>query len=214
MATVSKDGLMHGKINGMVYYVVDGKQRVRGAEKKHKARKEESGTGAQCGRFGMMSKVAGWLLPVIKIGLHKDARRRKIFHHNMFMRLNKELFADGRVDYEKLIVSKGQGVVPMARFSNLRVSKSGVMEADFDGRLETEKGEVVYVAVLCPDLGGCKLYGPFDRREGHLRVQIPRGWLRHELHGYGLVQRTGMFTSPSEYLRINGLVGAGEVVEE
>ena len=65
MATVSKDGLMHGKINGMVYYVVDGKQRVRGAEKKHKARKEESGTGAQCGRFGMMSKVAGWLLPVI-----------------------------------------------------------------------------------------------------------------------------------------------------
>lgn len=210
MGTVSKDGLMHGKINGLVYYVVNGKQRVRTAEKKHKSRKKDPEKPAHCDNFGMMSKVAGWLLPAIKIGLHKDARRRKIFHHNVFIKLNKNMFADGKVDYENLIVSKGQGQVPMAKFRNLTVSKSGVIEADFDARLATEKAEEVYVAVLCPDLGDCKLSDGVDRRAGHIRMRIPRGWLRHELHGYGFVKRTGLFTSPSEYLQLNAPAEATE----
>lgn len=212
MATLSGDGLLHGKADGLVYYVVNGKQRVRGIAKRHKAPKKGSGVYAARNRFGEMSKVAKWLLPVLQIGLHKDARRMKMFHHNVFLKVNKKMFVDGKVDYEHLVVSRG--CVPTAGIKNLTVSKGGVIDADFNANLETDKAEEVFVAVLCPDMGDCKMSALVDRREGHVKMRIPRGWLEHELHGYAVVRRTGKFTSPSEYIRLNGPAEVKEVVED
>lgn len=198
MATISKNGLKHGTIGGQVFYVVNGKQRVRAAAKKYTAPKKGSGVYASRSKFGTLATLAHHLLPAIKIGLHKEAKHTKSFEHNVFIKLNRKRLNGDTVDYPRLVLSSGP--VPVPQLENPTLSKGGILRVDFDPTLQSDKAESVYLAVYCPDEEGFLLSDPVKRTEGHLKMRLPRRWLTHPIHAYGFTLRTGLHTSPTEYL--------------
>jgi hypothetical protein len=200
MATITKNGLKHGTIGDQVFYVVNGKQRVRAVAKKYTAPKKGSRVYASRSKFGVLSTLAHHLLPAIKIGFHKEALRAKSFEHNVFISVNGNNLDGDNIDYPRLVVSRG--IVPAPRFANLTLSKGGVLRVDFDPTLRSDKAEVVYLAVFCPDKEGFLLSDPVNRTEGRLKMRIPRSWLTHAVHAYGFARRTGLHTSPTEYLPV------------
>ena len=189
MATITKNGLKHGTIGDQVFYVVNGKQRVRAVAKKYTAPKKGSRVYASRSKFGVLSTLA-----------HKEALRAKSFEHNVFISVNGNNLDGDTIDYPRLVVSRG--IVPAPRFANLTLSKGGVLRVDFDPTLRSDKAEVVYLAVFCPDKEGFLLSDPVNRTEGRLKMRIPRSWLTHAVHAYGFARRTGLHTSPTEYLPV------------
>ena len=201
MAREGLSGKKIGTIGDVVYYVRNGKQCMR-RKPKHQKNPNTQKQRACRSHFAQVSQLASALLPAAKVGLRKAAMRGKISEYNMFTKLNSKVVKAEGIDYSKIVVSKGNEVLPVS-FGKPELSKKGKLQVPFESREASEGSRdngVVFVAALCPEKGECRLSEAVPCEAGTVRLQVPAGWVKQKMHLYGFVRIKGLKTSDSVYI--------------
>ena len=139
--------------------------------------------------FRDMVRLASHMLPALRMGLYEAAVEEHMTEGNLFVKMNKELFAPRGVDYEALAVSAGP-VAPVA-FVGAAVDDRGVFCGEFEKNplgLRASGDDQVYVYAYCPSERRGVLSAGVARRRRRVAMALPDGWADLEVHFYAFVR--------------------------
>ena len=184
MAT-KKGDLIRGKRGDNIYYVVDGKQRVRSVAA-HVANPNTNKQQKQRNGFGDISTLSSHMMEPLNLGLHYMALRKHSKPYLYFRSINKGCFTpDRQIDYPRIILSYGSVArVEITSVKTQTIKRSGnqAITITFDPCFnygDADPDDEFYLYAYCPTLGAGTLFPPVLRKSGTITVTIPREWFQN-----------------------------------
>ena len=159
--------------------------------------------------FRDMVRLASHMLPVLRMGLYQAAVAEHMTEGNLFVKMNKDLFAPQGVDYRGLALSTGP-VAPV-EFTAAGLDVQGVLRVEFEKNplhVRADSDDEVRVYVYCPALRRGVMSGGVARRARRMQMALPDEFLGCELHCYGFVRDADGRTSETLYIDLDGEEGA------
>ena len=153
--------------------------------------------------FRDMVQLAGQMKEALRQGLHTASLEAQMTECNLFVKLNKECFGEGGVDYEGLVVSKGS-VAPVD-FKEARRDEHGAIHVRFERNpqhMRANAYDEVYLFVYCPAHRRGILSLPVHRHTKTLSLSLPTEWEGLPVHCYGFVTDYAQRASNSSYITL------------
>lgn len=151
--------------------------------------------------FRDMVQTAGHLTGALRYGLRQASLEQGMTEGNLFVKMNKHCFTPQGVDYENLALSAGP-VAPVA-FDAATVDAQGVLQVTFEKNplhMRADAGDMVRLALYCPDLKRLVVSAAVQRRAKRLAVALPDDWAGHAFHLWGFVQDYQQRASECQYI--------------
>ena len=138
--------------------------------------------------FRDMVRLAGRMRRALLVGLREESHAEGMTECNLFVKMNKERFGGGTVDYGHLELSRGP-VAPVALTETV-VDADNVLHVRFEGNPLHQRAEAydrVYVYLYCPALQEGLLPAHVFRRTKKLDVALPDEWVGEQWYLYAIV---------------------------
>ncbi len=195
--------LFRGRIGDKVYYVVDGKQRVRSVAD-HVANPRTDEQQSHRDGFADIVRLSSRMADAHTLGLHYIARRKRTRPYLYFRSINKDCFTpNGQIDYPRIILSYGSVArvdITSVKTQTIKRSDTQAITITFDPCLNcgnADPDDEFYLYAYCPPLGIGTLFRPVLRKSGTITVTLPKEWLLN-IHLYAFLRFPGPMSSTPE----------------
>ena len=189
-------GLLHGTVGGRVYYVTNGKQRVRTLGEVHNPRT----TAQQRGRsaFGTLSHMAARMKYELRTGLALEAHLRDTTAYHLFLSLNREAAGSDGVDYGALQVACGP--LATASYGQPVLTAPLRVEVTVTTSAPSAHGSIVFLLAYAPAMEESHLSGPQPLSSGVAVVELPHDFAGQAVHLYAFSGHPDGRVSPSTWV--------------